>query len=358
MRLRRVESRAPRFGCRPVVSVANPSKQALRPAMTSSSSSGPDRWVSGKHLFVLDVSPWAGIADAPHNESRIQNQVAAMKLMCCSELPDKVGVVHMGASSTRVDVPLTEKWRCEGCPLDLYAPAVEVESIESAAVPDPKRIGSALDLCLAALRAEGDHDHWSDTDLFEDDDTEAVITILLCTPPVGIHRHATALVAAARALGRARVEVNFILHPNAHSPSFDDKFSWWHASGTKCSGPRCSDADMDVLDHVFHFDFRNLLFTKDFVTTCSSYNDHYLSGCLEQSQVYDSWSRCWPSQVEEKFPRRFWDWTWLHSHARVDCPKECTGCSGCSEALAEEESEVAVSDGTGTAEDGGPREAQ
>lgn len=61
--------------------------------MTSSSSSsscGPDPWVRGKHLFVLDTSPWGGIVDAPNNESLVENQVTAMKLMCCSELPEKV----------------------------------------------------------------------------------------------------------------------------------------------------------------------------------------------------------------------------------------------------------------------------
>ena len=120
-------------------------------------------------VFVLDVGPRSGIRDQHlqlrnHRDadatasatgegirSRIESQVVAMKLLCCAALPDRVGVVHMGATpeTVRVDLAPTQGWRFatddDGNPVVDGVLANYFVAPSAAGPPTPEREGADPD---------------------------------------------------------------------------------------------------------------------------------------------------------------------------------------------------------------------
>merc|ERR1719201_1352261 len=128
-------------------------------------------------VFVLDVGPRSNLRDQHLQlgnrrdadavaavtgegiKSRIESQVVAMKLLCCAALPDRVGVVHMGATpeTVRVDLAPTQGWRCatddDGNPVDGVLANYFVAP--SAAGPPTDRPRSICALCAGTPEREG-----------------------------------------------------------------------------------------------------------------------------------------------------------------------------------------------------------
>ena len=296
-------------------------------------------------VFVLDTSAWSGIKDQdlqlndsierptrPGLETRLTSQVAAMKMMCCSELPHDVGVVRMGSVGASVEFEISRRWHClkraRGATMEAgeqfirafykhsppkmadaeilkgqgylcrYRPDPDpVEEVPAA--PDPRRLARALRLALAELKRVG-FASWKETDLFVRTEDSARVTVFLCSPPVGLMPEMEDLEAACKELHRADVEVEIILHPNAYPASFD---RFRRASPTEgdaagslpasLSHLRCDDEDLGVLRSAIDKNLNHSIATDSFVTTLSMYSKTYF--CLDTPEdLRLRWRMCFP----------------------------------------------------------------
>lgn len=205
------------------------------------------------NAFVLDTSAWAGFRDqcmklsgAGDLETRLESQIATMKLMCCARMPKKVGVVHMGWASATLGAEITSDWRrsdtSEGF-LGRYSPRAESLDSEYLGLQDPRRLARALRLCLSELRKSG-HLSWKESDLFVSEETTAKVTVFLCSPLRGLAGAMEDLLAARAELERAWVEVEFLYHPNALSSNYDAYIDWvqhWSPPASMTEGRSESD---------------------------------------------------------------------------------------------------------------------
>jgi len=260
-------------------------------------------------VFVLDTSPWSGVRDQRLNiggregvETRLASEVVSMKLLCSSWMPQRVGVVHMGASNASWGLEPTTHWRSTDDPgLVEENPALELgllhrygassEPGPPPGAPDPRRISRALRLGLEALRAQ---DGWKQ------------ITVLLCSPLPGLGETEADLLAVLRELRENGVETDFVLHPSVYSPSFDQILKLQQESPTpspESSGDeggdrvdriRSADGDVETLSSVFGLDLRNNLVQQNFVKTLALYGDQYFSGVSERANLLTNWSMCFP----------------------------------------------------------------
>ena len=277
-------------------------------------------------VFVLDVGPRSGIRDqhlqlgnrrdadavaAVTGEgirSRIESQVVAMKLLCCAALPDRVGVVHMGATpeTVRVDLAPTQGWRCatddDGNPVDgvlanyFVAPSAAGPPTDrprsicalcagtperEGADPDPgraERIVHALDTCLETIS-----ESVTDVDL-DERETTTEVTVFLCSPPVDLRYCAEEVDRIKHLMWRQNIALDFILHPSAYSPDFDSGFA--HPSSPLVQPfHRCTSADVRTLESALigtRLDFRVYTPAENFVSTVCAFNDYYLGRCEHQ----------------------------------------------------------------------------
>jgi len=304
-------------------------------------------------VFVLDVGPRSGIRDqhlqlgnrrdadavaAVTGEgirSRIESQVVAMKLLCCAALPDRVGVVHMGATpeTVRVDLAPTQGWRCatddDGNPVDgvlanyFVAPSAAGPPTDrprsicalcagtperEGADPDPgraERIVHALDTCLETIS-----ESVTDVDL-DERETTTEVTVFLCSPPVDLRYCAEEVDRIKHLMWRRGIALDFILHPNAYSPDFDSGFA--HLSPPLVQPfHRCTSADVRTLESALigtRLDFRVYTPAENFVSTVCAFNDYYLGRCEHQMDAYNSWLDCYRDNGGG-FPITFWTFWW------------------------------------------------
>ena len=285
-------------------------------------------------VFLLDTSSWCTVRDqdlefhegelqeesTPRRRallgSRIESQVAAMKLLCCSRETERVGVVHMGGSlpGVRVHLQITEQWRknetgTEGILSDYKpGPSDPPTSSTEDSCPDPMRILQALNLCLDMLR--DDRRRTQESDLYDADEIDR-ITMFLCSPPTGFGD-----LEASQAFNRLVTEIEsldvrmeIVMHPDAYSPHYHVRGNWPKYDAGSIPRDRCSKRDMESLETMFKTNFNANIAKEDFVLTCSMYNDVFFQGCDSQDWVKEMWETCWPSGCEG-FPNSFFSWNW------------------------------------------------
>ena len=258
------------------------------------------------NIFVLDTGPLSALRDQDLRlggrdalESRLVGQVAAMKLLCCAELPDKVGVLRMGASDACVDVRPTERWHSadglgrraldeEEDPGFLCCYRPDPEPADTS-VPNPRRLARALRLALAELTDSG-YESWKDSDLYVEKEQRARITMFLCGPALGLKGVEEDFRAAVAEVDSRDVELEILLHRSAYSPSFDQYGSPTQPKGELASGGvqisplelRCSEADMATLSYAMDANFRHKIAAEGHVTTLSAYSKTYLPGVRDE----------------------------------------------------------------------------
>ena len=271
------------------------------------------------NIFVLDTGPLSALRDQDLRlggrdalESRLVGQVAAMKLLCCAELPDKVGVLRMGASDACVDVRPTERWHSadglgrralneEEDPGFLCCYRPDPEPADTS-VPNPRRLARALRLALAELTDSG-YESWKDSDLYVEKEQRARITMFLCGPALGLKGVEEDFRAAVAEVDSRDVELEILLHRSAYSPSFDQYGSSAQPKGELASGGvqisplelRCSEADMATLSYAMDANFRHKIATEGHVTTLSAYSKTYLPGVRDERHAKYCWHACFPS---------------------------------------------------------------
>ena len=312
------------------------------------------------HLFVLDVSSWSGRRDQsfadgyvtdfgddgshpspPHSppslpsssdpKSRLEAQVACMKLIACARQPRQVGVVHMGGytSRVRVDVEPTENWRVKpksglgeegeaaqaegdnaaGVLVD-YAPSSEARE-SSVACPDPWRIVVALRKCKEQLsgifterrkcNARG----------------SVIVTLFLSSPPKGLTLLESDLQAVVREVRGAphNASVQLVLHPQVFSAEYLSKlgsgvWSSYDTSSDFAPETRCSEQDMEIIERCFGVSLRHQIPDPNILYTVCQSNDQYLSPwCLEKVDMYERWKECYARG--DDFPQLLWGCEWL-----------------------------------------------
>ena len=308
------------------------------------------------HLFVLDVSSWSGRRDqsfadgyvtdfgddgshpsppslpsSSDPKSRLEAQVACMKLIACARQPRQVGVVHMGGytSRVRVDVEPTENWRVKpksglgeegeaaqaegdntGGVLVDYAPSSEARE-SSVACPDPWRIVVALRKCKEQLsgifterrkcNARG----------------SVIVTLFLSSPPKGLTLLESDLQAVVREVRGAphNASVQLVLHPQVFSAEYLSKlgsgvWSSYDTSSDFAPETRCSEQDMEIIERCFGVSLRHQIPDPNIVYTVCQNNNQYLSPwCLEKVDMYERWKECYARG--DDFPQLLWGCEWL-----------------------------------------------
>ena len=316
------------------------------------------------HLFVLDVSSWSGTRDQSFSadyvtdfgsdddespfppsprpppspssfgpKSRLEAQVACMKLIACARQPRQVGVVHMGGYTSRVKVNVepTENWRVKqnaeskleeeevkeeakdgvaAAVLVDYAPISEPQE-SSVACPDPRRIVVALRKCKEILQ-----------DIFSEKREcnargSVVITLFLSSPPKGFTLVESDLRAVLREVTGMphNACMQLVLHPQVFSTEHLDRFGSgvWSSYDTKSDfapETRCSQQDMDTIERCFGVCLRHDIPDPNILYTVCQNNNYYLSPwCREKVSMYGRWKECYEPGGD--FPQLLWSCEWL-----------------------------------------------
>ena len=200
------------------------------------------------HVFVLDTlcdtsdaREGAEMAE-PQPDCSVRAQLAAMKLICCAGMPEKVAVVLMGGTPAEVRLGLsaTEAWRVRagrGSEPDSESilrgyealpsppePELQQEAMqESTTRAERSDTGDAsneeeADRIVAALKASVEavtSRHWTELDLFEQEE-KARITVFLGSPPKDLSKSRDVLIGLKDKMAAVGVSLHFILDPRAY----------------------------------------------------------------------------------------------------------------------------------------------
>ena len=302
------------------------------------------------HVFVLDTlcdtsdaREGAEMAE-PQPDCSVGAQLAAMKLICCAGMPEKVAVVLMGGTpaEVRLGLPATEAWRVRagrGSEPDSESilrgyealpsppePELQQEAMqESTTRAERSDTGDAsneeeADRIVAALKASVEavtSRHWTELDLFEQEE-KARITVFLGSPPKDLSKSRDVLLGLKDKMAAVGVSLHFILDPRAYDKKrqvFNECFfspccGWTEERPSPTDNLRCSQADLNLLGQVMGYNFGRSVPSQGFLETCCTYNSVHLSGCKEQGDVLEQWKECYGDEGED-FPSVFWKYGWV-----------------------------------------------